>query len=274
MLGILLTGLLALSAAFAEVAVPSLQHRVTDLTKTLSDEQQSILENRLAAFEQQKGSQIAVLIVPSTQPEDIAQYSIRVVEQWRLGRKSVDDGVLMLLAKNDRTTRIEVGYGLEGVIPDAVAKRIIEEIMIPRFRQGDFAGGINAGVDRLVGLIQGEPLPEPQAAGIEDSRLNKYFSLLFVLAIAGGFILRAIFGQFLGGLINGSLVGLVVWLLGAGLILALIIGFMAFLFTQSSGRGGTGGFGGGGFGGGGFSSGGGFSGGGGGFGGGGASGSW
>lgn len=269
MLGILLTGLLALSAAFAEVAVPSLEHRVTDLTKTLSDEQQSILENRLAAFEQQKGSQIAVLIVPSTQPEDIAQYSIRVVEQWRLGRKSVDDGVLMLLAKNDRTTRIEVGYGLEGVIPDAVAKRIIEEIMIPRFRQGDFAGGINAGVDRLVGLIQGEPLPEPQATDIEDSRLNKYFSLLFVLAIAGSFILRAIFGQFLGGLINGSLVGLVVWLLGAGLILALFIGFMAFLFTQSSGRGGTGGFGGGG-----FSSGGGFSGGGGGFGGGGASGSW
>jgi len=274
MLGILLTGLLALNAAFAEVAVPSLQHRVTDLTKTLSDEQQSILENRLAAFEQQKGSQIAVLIVPSTQPEDIAQYSIRVVEQWRLGRKSVDDGVLMLLAKNDRTTRIEVGYGLEGVIPDAIAKRIIAEIMIPRFRQGDFAGGINAGVDRLIGLIQGEPLPEPRATGIEDSRLNKYFSLLFVLAIAGGFILRAIFGQFLGGLINGSLVGLAVWLLGAGLILALFIGFMAFLFTQSSGRGGTGGFGGGGFGGGGFSSGGGFSGGGGGFGGGGASGSW
>jgi uncharacterized protein len=265
------------TAALAEIAVPRYESRVTDLTDTLSETQQSVLENRLAAFERQKGSQIAVLIVPTTQPEEIAQYSIRVVEQWKLGRKGVDDGVLMLVAKNDRTSRIEVGYGLEGVIPDAIAKRIIAEIMVPKFRQADYAGGIDAGVDSVIGLIQGEPLPEPQATEIDTNRLNKFFPLLFVLAIAGGFILRAIFGQFLGGLINGGLVGLLVWLLGAGLIFALIAGFMAFLIAQGRGRGGPGGFGGSGYGGGGFSSGGGggFSGGGGGgFGGGGASGSW
>lgn len=265
---VLLFGLLGLATAFAEVAIPSLEHRVTDQTGTLTTEQQAALENRLADFERQKGSQIAVLIVPTTQPEDIAQYSIRVVEQWKLGRKNVDDGILLLVAKNDRTTRIEVGYGLEGVIPDAIAKRIIEEIMVPRFRQGDFAGGINAGVDRLIGLINGEPLPEPEPPGI--GKLDDYFLPLVLVAIVSGFILRAIFGQFLGGLINGSLVGLVIWLLGAGLIVALFIGFWAFLVAQGNSRNFRGGFGGGGFSGGG----GGFSGGGGGFGGGGASGSW
>jgi uncharacterized protein len=266
---VLLIGLLWLTVALAEVAVPRLDRRVTDLTSTLSDQQQTALENKLAEFERQKGSQIALLMVASTKPEDIAQYAIRVVEQWKLGRKRVDDGVLVLLAKDDRTTRIEVGYGLEGVIPDAIAKRIIEEIMIPKFRQGDFAGGIDAGVDRIIGLIQGEPLaePEPQASDI-DSVLGQ-LPLLFILAIAGGWILRAMFGRFLGGLLNGGLLATVIWLLGAGLFLAVIVGFFAFLFTISDGRGGYGD--GGGFSGGG---GGGFSGGGGGFGGGGASGSW
>ena len=153
-------------AAFAQVPIPQLERRVTDLTATLSSDQLNALEQRLAAFEQQKGSQIAVLLVPTTQPEDIAQYSIRVVEQWKLGRKNVDDGVLLLLAKNDRATRIEVGYGLEGAITDAQSKRIIEDIMIPYFRQSDFAGGINAGVDSLIGLIQGEPLPEAEPSAI------------------------------------------------------------------------------------------------------------
>jgi uncharacterized protein len=271
LVAVLLVACLFAKAVIAEQAVPNLEHRVTDLTATLTVQQQSALEQRLQAFEQQKGTQIAVLIVASTQPEDIAQYSIRVVEQWRLGRKGVDDGILMLLAKDDRATRIEVGYGLEGVVPDVLAKRIIDDIMIPYFRQGDYVGGINAGVDSLIGLIQGEPLPAPAAPRALDGRLNQYFPFLFVLAIAGGGILRAGLGRFLGGLINGGLVGALVWLLGGGLLFALLLAFVAFLMTQSNGRGFRGGSGGG-FGGGGF--GGGFSGGGGGFGGGGASGRW
>jgi uncharacterized protein len=271
LVAVLLVACLFAKAVIAEQAVPNLEHRVTDLTATLTVQQQSALEQRLQAFEQQKGTQIAVLIVASTQPEDIAQYSIRVVEQWRLGRKGVDDGILMLLAKDDRATRIEVGYGLEGVVPDVLAKRIIDDIMIPYFRQGDYVGGINAGVDSLIGLIQGEPLPAPAAPRALDGRLNQYFPFLFLLAIAGGGILRAVLGRFLGGLINGGLVGALVWLLGGGLLFALLLAFVAFLMTQSNGRGFRGGSGGG-FGGGGF--GGGFSGGGGGFGGGGASGRW
>lgn len=260
-------------AVNAEQVVPNLEQRVTDLTATLSVQQRTALEQRLQTFEQQKGSQIAVLIVASTQPEDIAQYAIRVVEQWRLGRKGVDDGILILLAKDDRVTRIEVGYGLEGVVSDVLAKRIIDDIMIPHFRQGDYAGGINAGVDSLIGLIQGEPLPAPAAPRAMDDRLNQYFSFLFLLAIAGGGILRAVLGRFLGGLVNGGVVGALVWFLGGGLLFALLLAVVAFLMTQSNGRGFRGGRGGG-FGSGGFGGGGGFYGGGGGFGGGGASGRW
>lgn len=269
---VLLTACLFAKAVNAEQAVPNLENRVTDLTSTLTAQQKATLEQRLQAFEQQKGTQIAVLIVASTQPEDIAQYSIRVVEQWRLGRKGVDDGILMLLAKDDRASRIEVGYGLEGVVPDVLAKRIIDDIMIPYFRQGDYTAGINAGVDSLIGLIQGEPLPAPAASRAMDGPLNQYFPFLFLLAIAGGGILRAVLGRFLGGLINGGVVGVLVWFLGGGLLFALLLAFVAFLMTQSNGRGFRGGSGGG-FGGGGFG-GGGFGGGGGGFGGGGASGRW
>lgn len=272
LIAILLTVFLGMPSAVAQVPVPGLAQRVTDLTATLSAEQQATLEQRLAAFEQQKGSQIAVLIVPTTQPEDVAQYSIRVAEQWKLGRKGVDDGVLLLVAKDDRTMRIEVGYGLEGAIPDAIAKRIIAEIITPHFRDGDFAGGINAGVDSLIGLIQGEPLPEPKTNG-PGSRPEHYLPVLFLVALAGGGILRAMLGEFLGGMINGGMVGVLVWLLGGGLIYALGLAFMAFLITLGNGRGFRGGIGGG-FGGGDGFGGGGFSGGGGGFGGGGASGRW
>lgn len=266
----LLSVLIWSATAFAEVPIPSLEHRVTDLTATLSPEQQAVLEAQLADFERQKGSQVAVLIVPSTQPEDIAQYSIRVVEQWQLGRKGVDDGVLMLIAKNDRAARIEVGYGLEGVIPDAVAKRIVEDFMIPYFRTGNFAGGIDAGVERLISLIQGEALPEKKSASSVGG-LSEYFPLLAFLAVIGGGVLRAVLGKFLGGLINGGIVGLAIWLLGGGLFFALVFALMAFVISlgdHSGYRGGMGGGFGGSFGGGGFS------GGGGGFGGGGASGRW
>ena len=156
--------------ASAEVPVPPLKTRVTDLAGVLSVAQRDAIERTLADFESRKGSQIAVLIVPTTKPEEIAQYGIRVAEAWKLGRKGVDDGVLLLVAKNDRKVRIEVGRGLEGAIPDAVAKRIVAEIVTPRFKQGDFEGGIREGVDRIVKVIEGEPLPSPRRVSAPTGR--------------------------------------------------------------------------------------------------------
>jgi len=257
------------------VPVPALQKRVTDLTQTLTPEQQSQLESKLAAFEQQKGSQIAVLVIPSTKPEEIEQYSIRVVDAWKLGREKPDDGVLVLVAKDDRKMRIEVGYGLEGAIPDLIAKRIITEVMVPSFRQGDFYGGINHAVDKLIGLVSGEQLPAPAPAKANSGGL---WDMLYFFLIGGfivGGILRAIFGNFLGGVLNGGIIGLLAWFIGGSLLLAIVFGMVAFAVTfagVSSGLGHMGGMGGGGYRG--SGGGGGFSGGGGGFGGGGASGSW
>lgn len=273
---ILLFALLLTGTAQAEVAVPPLSARVTDLTGTLTAEQHAALESRLQAFEAQKGSQIAVLIVPTTQPEAIEQYSIRVVEQWKLGRKKVDDGVLLLVAKDDHKLRIEVGYGLEGVLPDVIAKRIIAEDITPHFKQGDFYGGIVAGVTRIIAVIQGEALPAPQKNTSDGSSLDSYIPFLLFGALVGGTILRIVLGALPGALVNGGLIGFTSMLLGGGMAVALIFGVMAFIFTLAFGRGGgSGGFGGGGgFSSGGGSGGGGFSGGGGGFGGGGASGNW
>ena len=270
----------SMAAQAADVAVPALTQRVTDLTGTLSTVQQASLEAKLAGFEQQKGSQIAVLMLPTTQPEDIAQYSIRVVEAWKLGRKGVDDGVLILVAKDDRKMRIEVCYGLEGAIPDAYAKRIIAESMTPSFKQGDFFGGLNTAVDQLIGLVNGEALPAPTQQTMSFSQWENMLPLLLFGGLIVGAILRGIFGNFLGGALNGGLIGAAVWILGGGLIIALVLAFIAFIVTLSGGRGSGGlgglhGYSGGGGGSGGFSGGGGgFSGGGGGFGGGGASGSW
>jgi uncharacterized protein len=278
------------------IAVPQLTARVTDLTGTLTPDQTSALEAKLAAFEQAKGSQVAVLVVPTTQPEDIAQYSIRVVEQWQLGRKTVEDGVLLLVARDDRKLRIEVGYGLEGALPDATANRIIQQDIAPAFKRGDFYGGINTGVDRIMRVIEGEPLPEPEISppAADIPGLFNLLPFLFIFAIVGGSILRRIFGRFGGALATGGIVGFLTWLLISILGISIFAGVIAFIFSllgslggggggprgdgwasrrHGSGWGhGGGGFGGG-FGGGGFG-GGGFGGGGGGFGGGGASGSW
>ena len=181
---------LLMGSAHAEVEVPPLKARVTDLTNTLDVQQRDALEQKLAAFEAAKGSQIAVLIVPTTQPEAIEQYSIRVAEQWKLGRKGVDDGVLLLVAKDDRKMRLEVGRGLEGAVPDAVAKRITSEIIAPYFKNGDFHGGIAAGVDRLIRVAGGESLPK--ATGVFQTSRNKLLNygvgLVFVLAIVCGLI--------------------------------------------------------------------------------------
>lgn len=266
--------LLGTGIAVAEVPVPPLQTRVTDLTGTLTADQKNKLEQTLSEFEARKGSQIAVLIVPTTEPEAIEQYSIRVAESWKLGRKGVDDGVLLLIAKDDRALRIEVGYGLEGVIPDAIGKRVISEIITPYFKSGDFYGGIDAGVNRLMRLIDGEPLPPPVKKDVSWSSLEDFLPLAFVAVFVVGGVLRAIFGRFIGATIAGGVLAFVGWMLIGSILAAVIIGVIVFLFSLAGGSGmgrGPGG-GGGGFGGGG--GGGGFSGGGGGFGGGGASGRW
>lgn len=258
--------------AAAEVAVPSLKARVTDLTGTLQLGQQVALEQTLQAFENRKGSQIAILIVPTTQPETIEQYAIRVVDAWKLGRKGVDDGVLLLIARNDRKLRVEVGYGLEGAIPDAVAKRIVSEIITPHFKQDDYFGGISAGVDRIIKVIEGEPLPEKKSSrSKDDDDRGDWLAIGFVLAVVLGGAMRALLGPFVGGLVAGSVAVVVAWLLFASLLVALFAGLVVFIFTLLGRHGGGWSSGGGGWSGG---SGGGFGGGGGGFGGGGASGDW
>ncbi|MHB1085383.1 MAG: TPM domain-containing protein [Thiobacillus sp.] len=261
--------LFALSA-WAQVAVPELSRRVTDLTATLTAGQVAALENELAAFETNKGSQIAVLILPTTQPEDIAQYGIRVADQWKIGRSKVDDGVILIVAKDDRKLRIEVGYGLEGAIPDAIAKRVIAETITPYFKAGDFHGGIEAGVQQLMKLIEGEPLPPPSAPSNGEGEGP------FIFLIMGGLVA----GWLLSNLMNRPAAGGVA-ALGSGVVGTMLMGFtpvllliaiFVFAGVTSSFRGGGGGWssGGGGLGGGGGS----WGGGGGGFGGGGSSGSW
>jgi uncharacterized protein len=267
--------------AWAQVAVPPLTARVTDLTSTLTREQQAGLERMLQEFEARKGSQIAVLMVPTTAPEAIEQYALRVAEQWKVGRKKVDDGAILVVAKDDRALRIEVGYGLEGVLNDATANRIIREIIVPRFREGDVYGGINAGLDRMIRLIDGEPLPEPArtSASAAQGGWMQLLPVLLVVALIGGAMLRAVLGRFLGATATGGAVGFLAWVLAGAVGIALIAGVLAFIFTLGGGGGRHyGGFPGGGIGlprgGGGGWGGGGFRGGGGRFGGGGASGRW
>jgi uncharacterized protein len=271
----------------ADVAVPALQARVTDLTGTLAADQKAALEGKLAAFEARRGSQVAVLILPTTQPETIEQFGIRVAEAWKLGRKGVDDGALLLVAKDDRALRIEVGYGLEGALNDATANRIIDEVITPEFKRGDFYRGIDLGTDRMISVIDGEPLPEPQrrqGGGRGVGSLGQILPLLFILTFVVSSFLQRIFGQLPGALVTGAGAGFLAWLVVGVLAVSLLAGFLAFVFAlfaaatpgRWSNRGGPywgGGLGGGGFGGGGFG-GGGFGGGGGGFGGGGASGRW
>lgn len=256
---------LVVTAAAAVVAVPPFTAYVTDQTATLTREQAQALEQKLSGFANRKGSQVAVLIVPTTAPESIEQYSIRVAEQWKLGRKGVDDGALLLVAKNDRTMRIEVGYGLEGVLPDAINKRIIAEVITPYFQKGDFAGGINAGVDQMIKLINGEPLPPPAPNAPPE---GQDVSLLAILAGAlfVGHILTRLLGRLAGATLGGVGAGLVAATV-AGSLMALGIGILSFLaillgiwFFPGMGGGGGGndrggfrGGGGGGFGGGGAS---------------------
>jgi uncharacterized protein len=273
-------------AAAADVAVPALSGRVVDQTGTLSSGDIDALTQKLAAFELRKGSQIAVLIVPTTAPETIEQYSIRVAEAWKIGRQKVDDGAILLVAKDDHKLRIEVGYGLEGALTDVTSQRIIDEIITPKFRSGDFAGGISDGVDRIIGVVDGEPLPAPQPQWQSFRGQDRYDILfnpliLFGVFAAGG-VLRTLLGRLFGSVAIGGVFGLVAWLAVGSLMISVIAALGAFAFAMfaesatSNGRTGwSGGVpSGGGWSGGSSSSSGGFSGGGGSFGGGGASGSW
>ena len=283
--------LLAGGHAFAQqlAAIPPLDSPVVDATGTLDAAQTQALVQQALALQQRKGSQLQVLIVPTTQPEDIAQYTQRVFDQVKLGRKGIDDGVLLVVAKDDHRVRIQPGYGLEGAIPDAIANRIIQEYLVPKFRANDYAGGLTDATAALTKLIDGEPLPEPMADNRPESNDGGGWLFALFAAFMAGQVARAIFGRapsLLRGLVGGGVAGGVAWLISSLVLvggLGAAIGFFLGLARPSAGgfaRGGGfggfggGGFGGGGFGGGGFGGGGGRSGGGGMSGGGGASGSW
>lgn len=300
-----LTAILLMASAFlgaahahaqAPLPVPALTARVIDQTGTLDAAQRQVLEAKLAGFEQKKGSQIVVLMVPTTAPEDIASYAYRVASSWKIGRSEVGDGILVIVAKDDRKMRIEVAKALEGAVPDLAAARIIDGEMKPRFRNNDFAGGLSAATDQLIARINGEALPDVAAPGDPGDKLLDKLGVdwaelgifLFFGVLVVGRLARSIFGNKLGPLLTGLGAGAIAMAVTASLALALVAGFVALLVTLFSGaialpsfggghRGGGswggggsgGGWGGGSSGGGGFSSGGGGD-----FGGGGASGDW
>jgi len=291
---ILISLILFISAFYHPIAgqdlvhVPDISSYVTDQTGTLDQQEKQILENKLQNLEETKGSQIIVLIITSTYPEEIEQFGIRVADTLRIGRKGIDDGVILIVAKDDRKVRIEVGYGLEGAIPDAYAKRIIEQIIIPQFRDGKYSAGVGGGVDALIALIEGEELPLPAAQSGGD-RAEKQFPMFFffiILMIIVLPVVKSMFGTKMkskGARIITFIIALALgWLIinfAMGLIMAIFLTFFMSIPSGGSRGGSRGGYMGpfGGFGGGGgsFGGGGGFGGGmGGGFGGGGASGGW
>ncbi len=252
------------------IPLPPLTAAVTDLTGTLAASDKAALEANLQAFNEASGSQIVILIVPATAPESIEQFSIRLAESWKIGRKELDDGVIVIVAKNERRMRIEVGYGVEGAIPDATAKRLIDEYMAPAFRQGDFAGGLRSTVAMLQKRIRGEALPPPKAS-TQENEIDSEGLLLGVIALAG--IARSLFGL-AGSLAVAAVAGGLAWFAFSSVIAVVIASVLAFFASfmrfgqgggqwSSSGRSHRGG-----------GLGGGFRGGGGGFGGGGASGGW
>jgi len=278
-------------SALALVAVPPLSGRVVDQTGTLSSNDVASLTQKLTDLETRKGSQIAVLIVPTTDGEAIEPFSLRVAEAWKIGRKKIDDGALLVIAKNDRRLRIEVGYGLEGALTDVTTKRIIDEDITPKFKAGDFGGGVAAGVDKMVRVVDGEKLLEPEPPHWQDSQSfdpsDLFNPFLIIPAIFFGGLLRSLMGRLLGSVAAGALTALIAWFLVGSVMAAVIVGVIASIFVLisdgftsagSGRRGSTGGWsgrsGGSWSSGGSSSSSGGFSGGGGSFGGGGASGSW
>ncbi|WP_374592981.1 YgcG family protein [Aquabacterium sp.] len=274
--------------------VPPLNARVIDQTSTLQPRQRAALEAKLAGFEANAGTQIVVLLVPTTQPEDAAAYAQRVAETWKIGRAKAGDGLLIVVARNDRTVRLEVSKALEGAVPDLAAKRVIDQTIVPAFKQGDFAGGLNAGLDAVFNLVRAEKLPAgpgsqatrpaPRPTDTGGGLWQTLALFLFVGVPVVGGVLTAIFGRKLGGLLTAGALGWLGWVLSTSLLIALAAAFLALLLVgvmgvgsrrgslATPGYGGWGGGSGGSWGGG--SSGGFSSGGGGDFGGGGASGRW
>jgi uncharacterized protein len=286
-----------LAAAFAAfgatapldaVPVPKLTAHVMDFTGTLTAPEREALDAKLRAFESAKGSQVAILLVPSLGAETIEEFAGRVADEWKLGRKGVDDGVLFVIAKQERKLRIQTGRGVQGTLTDALSKRIVSDIVAPRFKAGDFAGGLDAGATAIMKAIEGEELALPAARSQHrvdsiSSHSNLLVFGLFLIPIVG-MVLRGIAGRFFGATLTSWIAGLAAGFILGSLAIGVIAAVIAFVFTLFSGsglgaglaRGGyiPGGWGGGGFSGGGGGGGGGFSGGGGGFDGGGASGSW
>lgn len=271
----LLVTLLVAAPVRAQLAVPALTGHVTDQTGTLTAAQIATLEQYLVAFEARKGSQLAVLVIPTTLPETIDQYALRVAEQWKLGRNKVDDGAVLVVAKNDHAVRLEVGYGLEGALTDITSQRIISDTILPRFRQQDYYGGIEAGLTHMVRVVEGEPLAQPQRSDTDTSQgFRQFVPFLFLVALGIGGAMRTAWGRVPSALLTGAVVSVLAWFVIGTVMMAALAGVAALLVTLlgigrlplAAGGGGAG-YGGGGFGGG-------FRGGGGGFGGGGASGRW
>ncbi|MBN8992509.1 MAG: YgcG family protein [Rhizobiales bacterium] len=221
--------------ALAVVAVPPLVGRVVDQTGTLGSGDVASLNQTIRDFESRKGSQIAVLIVPTTDGEAIEQFSLRVAETWKIGRKKIDDGAVLVIAKNDRHLRIEVGYGLEGALTDVTTKRIIDEEITPKFKSGDFAGGVSAGVSKMIRVIDGEKLPAPepphwQNTGLFDvSDMFNPFLLIPVFLLGG--VMRSMLGRLVGSAVSGGVVTLVAWFLFGSLLAAIVAGLIATVFV-------------------------------------------
>ncbi len=234
--------MLAPSWALAQTGlqpIPALSARVIDTTATLEAAQRQALENKLQAFEASKGSQIVVLIVPTTAPEDIVDYTQRVGDLWKIGRKDVGDGLLLVVAKDDRVVRIATAKTLEGAIPDLAARQVIDRVITPRFREGDFAGGLNAGVDMITALISGERLPEPSAADGPRSRSAGFqwldLTVLFFIAVPfAARLLGSAVGRKLGSLMTGTAVGVLAWLLTASLVVGVLAGMAGMVFALAS----------------------------------------
>ncbi|MEI8122767.1 MAG: YgcG family protein, partial [bacterium] len=234
--------LFAGGASAVEVVVPRLQGRVTDLTGTLSPAQCQKLEITLQKFESSKGAQVVVLIVPTTGQESVEQFGIRVADQWKIGRHGINDGAILLVAKNDRTLRIEVGRGLEGALPDATASRIINEIIVPAFKNGDFFGGIEAGVERIIAVIRGEPLPTPVVKNAKNQHgIESYYIFLFVGIPIVMSALGSLIGRLAAGLIGGCIMGTATYWMTGAWVAGVMFGGFFFIFcllaASSNGRG-------------------------------------
>jgi len=223
----------SLAPALANVAVPPLVGRVVDQTGTLSSGDVATLNQTLRNFEARKGSQIAVLIVPTTDGEAIEQFSLRVAETWKIGRKKIDDGALIVVAKNDRHLRIEVGYGLEGALTDVTSKRIIDEVITPKFKSGDFAGGVSAGVNRIIRVIDGEKLPGVEPQHWQAPSLLSHIDPVFALYVLFGFgaIMRNVLGALLGATVTGGVVGVLAWFISGSVGAALLATVMVFMMA-------------------------------------------